>query len=74
MAKQARPTLTNKVMAGGIAGAVTTIIVFMLNTFKILPGGTQITGEVASALTTVIMFAVSYWVSPSMNDQVVSEQ
>lgn len=74
MAKQTMPAPTNKVMAGAIAGAVTAIIVFVLNAFNILPGGTQIPGEIASAVTTVISFAVSYFVPPSMNDQVVSGQ
>ena len=63
---------TRKVTAGGTAGAISIIIVFILNTYKLLPGGVQVTGEVAAALTTVISFIVSYVVPPSHQDQLTS--
>lgn len=47
-----------KVMAGGLAGALTTIATWAADAF----GGVKVPGEVAAAITTVIAFAVSYFV------------
>ena len=65
---------TRKVTAGGTGGAIVIVIVFILNTYKVLPGGAQVTGEVAAALTTIISFAVSYLVPPSRRDQVATTE
>ena len=69
--KQQSAAPTSKVFYGGVAGAVSVVVVWVLNAFKILPGGTQIPGEIASALTTIFTFLVSYIVPPSTNDTVV---
>ncbi len=50
-----------KVSAGTLAGALTIILVWVVNTF-VLVGDHTLTGEVASALTTVLTFVVSYMV------------
>jgi len=52
---------TRKVGASALAGAVSVILVWVINTWA-LTGSTKITGEVASALTTMITFAVGYFV------------
>lgn len=50
-----------KVSAGSLAGALSILVVWLLNSF-VLPAGNGITGEVASALTTVLTFFVAYMV------------
>jgi hypothetical protein len=52
---------TRKVGAGAFAGALSTILVWLINSF-ILTGTTKITPEIASALTTVLTFLVGYFV------------
>jgi putative flippase GtrA len=57
-----------KVAAGGIAGAITVIIVWIASAaFKI-----NIPPEVASAITIIVAFVVSYLVPPAANDVVLS--
>jgi hypothetical protein len=51
---------TRKVGASALAGALSILVVWVLNTF-ILADHTLITGEVASALTTVLTFLVGYF-------------
>lgn len=51
--------IDNKVAAGGVAGAVTIILVWLLNT----AAGVDVPPEVASALTTVLSFAAG-WITP----------
>ncbi len=70
--KQVSAVPTTKVISGGVAGAISVVIVWALNSFKVLPGGTQIPGEIASALTTIISFAVSYFVPPSERDHIAA--
>jgi len=69
-ASQGRPPLgggktsylpSRKVGAGALAGALSVILVWIINTF-VLTGSMKITGEVASALTTVLTFLVGYFV------------
>lgn len=64
--KSARPT--NKVVATGLAGAITTIIVWILNTF-VLPE--PMPAEVVAALTTIIAVLVAYFVPPGAEDQII---
>ena len=52
---------TRKVGASGVAGALSIVLVWLVNTF-VLTGPTKITGEVASAITTVFTFVVGYFV------------
>jgi len=52
---------TRKVGASGLAGALSIVLVWLVNTF-VLTGPTKITGEVASAITTIFAFAVGYLV------------
>jgi hypothetical protein len=49
---------TNKVIAGVLAGAVTTIGAWAARAF----GGVELPGEVQGAITVVITFAVQYMV------------
>lgn len=52
-----------KVVAGALAGALSTIVIFFLDNYILK--GPKLTGEVASAITTVFTFLVSYMVPPS---------
>jgi hypothetical protein len=56
-----------KITAAALAGAVATIIVFVLNTY-LLPEDKILTGEIAAALTTVLAFAAGYFVSPGAGE------
>jgi hypothetical protein len=53
---------TPKVAAGGAAGALTTIIVFILYRF-----GIEIPGDVALALSTLISFAAAWFTKEQPN-------
>jgi hypothetical protein len=68
-AKQQDAVPTRKVTAGGIAGAASILIVFLLNTY-ILPPDKPLTAEIAAALTTILSFAIAYLVPPAATDQV----
>ncbi len=50
-----------KVSAGSLAGALSILVVWLLNSY-VLPSCEPITGEVASAMTTVLTFFVAYMV------------
>lgn len=69
--KQATGVPTRKVIAGGIAGALTTIGVFVLNTY-VLPLDKPITAEISAAITTVLSFVIAYFVPPAASDQVTA--
>ena len=60
-----------KVTAGGIAGAGTAVLVFVLNSY-LLPSSKPIPPEIASALTTVITFLVSYLISPGYGERTIA--
>ena len=70
--KQQDAAPTRKVLVGGVAGAITTIVVYLLNTYY-LPTGKPITGDIGAAITTLLSFALSYLVPPAASDQVKSE-
>ncbi len=52
---------SRKVGAGALAGALSVVLVWIINTF-VLTGSVKITGEVASAMTTILTFLVGYFV------------
>ena len=57
---------TRKVGAGALAGALSIILVWALNSFAFTdPNGMKITGEIASALTTIMTFVTGYFVPES---------
>lgn len=58
---------TQKVTAGILAGAITTIGIWALKSFAKV----DIPGEVSAAITTVLTFLVSYLVPPADRDRVV---
>jgi hypothetical protein len=62
---------TTKVAAGAIAGAVTTIIIWLLKSYA----HTEIPGDVGAAMAAILTFVVSYAVPPSSSerDQVVTQ-
>jgi hypothetical protein len=63
---------TQKVMIGGLAGAITTILVLILNMY-VFPEGQPVPGEIAAAITTILTFAISYWIPPGANDEIVKQ-
>lgn len=58
---------TRKVTVGSLGGAITTLLVWGLNTF-LLSAEQQITGEIAAAFTTIISFIAGYFVPPGQGD------
>jgi hypothetical protein len=71
--KQMSITPTRKVALGAITSSIVTVIVWMCNAYKLLPGGQQIPGEVAAALTAILSFLVSYTAPPGASDQIVPQ-
>ena len=63
----ARPA--RKVWVAAVAGAGTTVLVFVLN--LVLDEEKQVTAEVSAALVTVLAFLLSYFVPPAADDTVV---
>lgn len=60
---------TQKVMAGGVAGAFSIVLVFGLNTYLLQPNSLPpIPSEVASAITTVFSFIVAYIMPHGANE------
>ena len=66
MAEQATLSPTRKVVAGGIAGSATIVLVWLVN--ATLLKSNPMPAEVASALTTVVSAIVSYFVRPAPGD------
>ena len=64
---------TRKVVAAGVAGAVTTVLIFVLNNYVIPGSAAKITGDVGAAITTILSFAISYFVPPAQSDQIRPE-
>ena len=54
------PRLTNKLAHAGLAGALTTLVVFALN--HLTGGEVALPGEIGAAVTAAVMFAVGYLV------------
>lgn len=63
------PVPTNKVIAGGVAGALVTIIVFVLNNYIFKDN--KITPEISSAITVVITAIASYYTNPSSDQTTI---
>lgn len=64
MAENGNLDINPKVAAGGVAGAVTIILVWILNT----GAGVDVPPEVASAITTVLSFAAGYMMPSKSNN------
>jgi len=64
--KSASPT--RKVQVGALSGAISTVIVFLVEQY-----GIQIPAAVASAITTIVTFLISYSVPPSEQDDIVPQ-
>ncbi len=68
MARMESAAPARKVTVGLVAGAVTTIVVWVVDTTT----GVKIPGGVSAAITTVLTFAVSYVVPPSADDRLAA--
>lgn len=60
MPKSSSITISRKVAAGGLAGSLTIILVWVLNTAI----GVDVPPEVASAFTTILTFGTGFIVNP----------
>ena len=67
--KQSSASPTRKVIAGGVASAVSTIVVYLVDTY-VHPSGTPLPHEVTAALIPIVTFIVSYLVPPAASDQI----
>lgn len=65
-------TPTRKTASGGVAGALSAIIVYVLNHY-VLTGSNQLSAEISSTITTAVTFLVSYVTPPAPTDQVVKK-
>ena len=54
---------SRKVGASALAGALSVILVWGLNSFAMPDGGPEISGEIASAITTILSFLTAYVVT-----------
>ena len=68
-AKSTSSVPVRKVTAGGAAGAVTVILVFVINTY--MSPAKPLPPEIASAMTTVLSFVAAYLVPPATSDGAV---
>jgi hypothetical protein len=59
-----------KVVAGGVGGALATIIIFVLNNYVL--AAKPLDGTVSAAITTLVTFLVSYIVPPGANESNIS--
>jgi hypothetical protein len=55
-----------KVVAGGVGGALATIIIYFVNNY--LLASKPLDGTVSAAITTIVTFLVSYIVPPGANE------
>ena len=60
-------TPARKVVGGGLAATLTTLLIWVVETFS----GIEIPQMVEGAILTVLVFLVGYFVPPSKNDQIV---
>ncbi len=67
--KQTSSAPIRKVTATGVAGAIVTIVVLLLNRF-VLSDQQQIPADITAAITTVISFIIGYLVPPGPNDHI----
>jgi hypothetical protein len=69
MAKMQSPLPARKVWAATLANAITSILIYFLNTYALpepIPSGVQ------GSILTVITFIVGYFVPPAHDDNIVS--
>ena len=70
MAKMQSAKPARKVWVAALAGAATTVLVFLLELIPDLKG--KIPAGVSAALVTILSFLLSYFIPPSKDDQVVT--
>lgn len=61
---------TRKVLTSGVTGAVTVIIIYVLNTY-VLPEPIPV--EIGSAIATILSFGMAWIVPPAASDQIVPQ-
>lgn len=68
LTKMATGRIHQKVWSGGLAGAFTIIVVWVLHSFA----GLKIPAEISSAITTVFTIVISWAVPPSAQDKITT--
>jgi uncharacterized membrane protein YozB (DUF420 family) len=72
-AVQTNSAPTAKVTAGIVAGAISTIVVTIVNNYIITGTQPKVDATMATAITTVLTFLVQYFWNPDQRDQVKQE-
>ncbi len=67
MANMVSAKPARKVWVGGLVGATTTIVIYLIESI----GNTKVPGAVAVAVSTLLTAIISYFVPPAAADQVV---
>ena len=70
MAKQTSSAPTQKVVSGTLAGAITVVCFWIINTYTLLPNDVILPAEVGSAVTTIIGAFVAYLIPPALRDSI----
>jgi multisubunit Na+/H+ antiporter MnhB subunit len=69
MARMQSAVPARKVWVGGLVGATTTILIYLIETIA----KTQLPSYIAVAISTVMTSAFAYFISPASDDQVVAD-
>jgi hypothetical protein len=67
--KQTSSAPTRKVSAGAVGGAISAVIVWVVNQF-VLPPDSQIPAAVVAAITTIISALIAYSIPPAPEDTI----
>jgi uncharacterized membrane protein YhdT len=69
-------TPARKVSWSAFAGAVTAVVVWLLNAYvpEIFQGWVKIPPEISSALVVIVSFVTGYQVAPGNNEQIIHDQ
>ncbi len=60
-----------KVAVGGLAGAVSVILMYILNHYCLTGPGEALPADIGAAITVVLSFAVSWFVPPSDDETTI---
>ncbi|MTI03235.1 hypothetical protein [Roseibium sp. RKSG952] len=70
MAQMSTNLPARKVVFGSVGAAVATVFIYVVEEFLL---GATLPGAVSAALITIIVFLVGYFVPPSANDGIITD-